>query len=162
LYSEDGKTIGASAVTIAEWFQLWLDMQEKGIVPSAEKSQSYDHDDHPSNPLVNEEAAFAWLLLGTEPEFEQHLGKSLEKAFLPEWGSEKEPYDVHGAMFWAMSSNTKYPEEAAKLIDFLENSPEVAEIFGTDRGIPANEDNMEIVVDIAEDHHVEEQVEFME
>src|SRR5699024_9291911 len=80
----------------------------------------------------------------------------------PEWGSEKKPYDVHGAMFWAMSSNTKYPEEAAKLIDFLENSPEVAEIFGTDRGIPANEDNMEIVVDIAEDHHVEEQVEFME
>src|SRR5699024_5552646 len=162
LYSSDGKSVGATKEALEDWFQYWLDMQKTGAVPSADKSQSYDHNDHPSNPLVKEEAAFAWLLLGTEPEFEQDLGKPVERAFLPEWGNEDKPYDLHGAMYWTMSSNTEHPEASAKLIDFLENDPEVAEIFGVERGIPANHDNMDLVAEKAEDHHVEEQVEFME
>src|SRR5699024_5066888 len=94
--------------------------------------------------------------------FEQDLGKPVERAFLPEWGNEDKPYDLHGAMYWTMSSNTEHPEASAKLIDFLENDPEVDEIFGVERGIPANNDNMDLVAEKAEDQYVEEQVEFME
>src|SRR5699024_8205902 len=81
LYSSDGKSVGATKEALEDWFQYWLDMQKTGAVPSADKSQSYDHNDHPSNPLVKEEAAFAWLLLGTEPEFEQDLGKPVKGLF---------------------------------------------------------------------------------
>ena len=44
------------------------------------------------------------------------------------------------SMYWAASSQSEHPAEAALLIDFLVNDPEVAEAFGTERGIPANEE----------------------
>ncbi|WP_423464382.1 ABC transporter substrate-binding protein [Promicromonospora sp. MS192] len=43
------------------------------------------------------------------------------------------------SMYWAGSSQSEHPAEAALLIDFLSNDPEVAEAFGTERGIPASE-----------------------
>nr|BFF21788.1 hypothetical protein GCM10025730_53090 [Promicromonospora thailandica] len=43
------------------------------------------------------------------------------------------------SMYWAASSQSEHPAEAALLIDFLVNDPEVAQAFGTERGIPANE-----------------------
>jgi len=44
------------------------------------------------------------------------------------------------SMFWAISSQSDHPAEAAKFIDFLLNSPEAAEILKTERGIPANKE----------------------
>ncbi|MGW7293832.1 ABC transporter substrate-binding protein [Streptomyces xiamenensis] len=40
-------------------------------------------------------------------------------------------------------ANTKHPEEAAKLIDFLVNSPEAGAIIGTDLGVPASQERLE-------------------
>ncbi|MBE6853798.1 MAG: carbohydrate ABC transporter substrate-binding protein [Ruminococcus sp.] len=37
---------------------------------------------------------------------------------------------------FAISENTKYPEECARLLDFILNDPEGAVIMGTERGIP--------------------------
>lgn len=43
------------------------------------------------------------------------------------------------SMLEAISAKTKHPEAAATLVDFLINSPESGEIFGTNRGLPASE-----------------------
>jgi multiple sugar transport system substrate-binding protein len=43
------------------------------------------------------------------------------------------------SMLHAISANTDHPEAAATLVDFLVNSPESGEIFGTNRGLPASE-----------------------
>ncbi len=40
------------------------------------------------------------------------------------------------ATMYAVSKNTSYPEESAMLLDFLLNSPEMAELQGTEKGIP--------------------------
>lgn len=39
----------------------------------------------------------------------------------------------------AAGANTEHPEEAAELLAFFANDPEVAEIFGTSRGVPADQ-----------------------
>ena len=44
------------------------------------------------------------------------------------------------SMYWAGSSQSEHPAEAALLIDFLVNDAQVAKAFGTERGIPANEE----------------------
>src|SRR5699024_12508730 len=49
-----------------------------------------------------------------------------------------------------------------KPIGFLENDRKVNEILGDERRITANHDNIDIEAEKEEDHHVEEQVEFME
>ncbi|WP_221583554.1 extracellular solute-binding protein [Microbacterium sp. G2-8] len=56
------------------------------------------------------------------------------------------PLDVEGAqdlylkpsMLHSVAESTDHPEAAALLVDFLINSPESGEIFGTNRGLPAS------------------------
>ncbi len=43
------------------------------------------------------------------------------------------------SMLHAISANTDHPEAAATLVNFLINSPQSGEIFGTNRGLPASE-----------------------
>lgn len=47
------------------------------------------------------------------------------------------------AMLHAISAETEHPEAAATLVNFLINSPEVGGIFGTNRGLPASETQLE-------------------
>ncbi len=43
---------------------------------------------------------------------------------------------VKPATMYAISANTEYPEESARLMDFLLNSAEMAELQGVEKGIP--------------------------
>ena len=43
------------------------------------------------------------------------------------------------SMLHAISAKTEHPEAAATLVNFLINSPQSGEIFGTNRGLPASE-----------------------
>ncbi|MFC8680242.1 ABC transporter substrate-binding protein [Microbacterium ureisolvens] len=43
------------------------------------------------------------------------------------------------SMLHTISANTEHPEAAATLVNFLVNSPQSGEIFGTNRGLPASE-----------------------
>ncbi|WP_106815102.1 ABC transporter substrate-binding protein [Microbacterium timonense] len=47
------------------------------------------------------------------------------------------------SMLEAVSAKTKHPAAAATLVNFLINSPESGEIFGTNRGLPASETALE-------------------
>ena len=42
---------------------------------------------------------------------------------------------LNSNMYWCISSNTQYPEETAKLLNYMINSTEAAAMIGTDRGI---------------------------
>ncbi|MBR6791929.1 MAG: carbohydrate ABC transporter substrate-binding protein [Ruminococcus sp.] len=46
---------------------------------------------------------------------------------------------IKPSLLYAISSNTKYPDEVATFMDFLLNNQQCAEILGTSRGIPASE-----------------------
>ncbi|MDC3417573.1 ABC transporter substrate-binding protein [Aquibacillus salsiterrae] len=161
LYSEDGKTIGMSKETLTSWFQYWLDLQEKGGVPTAEENSAYAHNDMSASPFIAGETAFNWLFLGTGGQYETALNKPIKRLLLPEYGNDNKPYPLHAAMFWTAAANTEYPEEAAKLIDFLENDPEVSKLFENDRGIPANSENMQLVAESTDNDTVRRQNEVM-
>jgi len=151
-----------SKETLTNWFKFWLELQEKGGVPSAEENAAYSHNDMTASPFIKGKTAFNWLFLGTEGQYEKYLGKPIERELLPEWGNDNHPYPLHAAMFWTMSSKTKHPDAAAKLINFLENDPEVAKLFKTDRGIPANLNNMKLVSESSDDDTIKKQIEFMQ
>lgn len=46
---------------------------------------------------------------------------------------------IKPSMLYAVSKNTRYPDEAAAFIDFLLNNEDCAVILGTSRGIPASD-----------------------
>ena len=45
---------------------------------------------------------------------------------------------IKPSLLYAISKNTKHPDEAAAFIDFMLNDEECAEILGTTRGIPSS------------------------
>ncbi|MTE24278.1 ABC transporter substrate-binding protein [Microbacterium sp. ZXX196] len=47
------------------------------------------------------------------------------------------------SMLHSVAATTEHPEASALLVDFLVNSPESGEIFGTNRGLPASETALE-------------------
>ncbi|PJJ70672.1 multiple sugar transport system substrate-binding protein [Diaminobutyricimonas aerilata] len=47
------------------------------------------------------------------------------------------------SMLHTISANTEHPEEAVELLNFLVNAPEVGAAFGTNRGLPASETQLE-------------------
>lgn len=48
-------------------------------------------------------------------------------------------------MLYSSGANTEHPEEAAKLISFLLNEPEVGKIFGTSQGVRADKEQRDAV-----------------
>ncbi len=58
--------------------------------------------------------------------------------FLTDGGGNSTGWMIKPSMLYAVSRNTKYPDEAAAFIDFLLNNGDCAEILGTTRGIPAS------------------------
>ncbi|AOY76080.1 ABC transporter substrate-binding protein [Clostridium formicaceticum] len=51
------------------------------------------------------------------------------------------------SMTFAINKNTKYPEAAAKFLNFLVSDPEATRILGTSRGIPANKAAEEVLLE---------------
>ncbi|EPZ52848.1 ABC transporter substrate-binding protein [Alicyclobacillus acidoterrestris] len=141
MYTPDGK-LAISKQTLTDWFTYWLDLQNKGGCPPAQVNASYDHSNTQESPFIKGETAFQYMFIGEELEYQQDLGKPIEHALFPDWADSGKPYTVHPAMYWAISSHTKYPDAAAKLVNFLENDPQVSKIFLNERGVTVNQDNL--------------------
>lgn len=57
---------------------------------------------------------------------------------MPSYGKNDKYGYLKPGMYWAMSSKTEHPAEAAMLIDYLINNEEAGKILGTERGLPSN------------------------
>lgn len=65
-------------------------------------------------------------------------GQDLRLMKLPRDGAENKPDYYKPSMYWAVSSQSDHPAEAAAFVDFMLNSDAATEILKTERGIPAN------------------------
>ncbi|QQE77913.1 ABC transporter substrate-binding protein [Alicyclobacillus sp. SO9] len=137
---KNGK-IGMSQQTLTNWFQYWLNLEKKGGVPSAQKSSSYTHSKLQDSPFVKKKAAFTYMPIGEGPTYQKLLGKPIQRVLFPDWNQSSKPYILHPAMYWTISSKSKHPAAAMKLVNFLENNPQVSKTFGNNRGVTANNKN---------------------
>ena len=46
---------------------------------------------------------------------------------------------INPATMWAISADTVHPEEAARLLDYLLNDPEMAKLQQTEKGVPVSD-----------------------
>lgn len=59
--------------------------------------------------------------------------------FLSDENGNNSGWMLKPALLYAISANTKYPDEAAEFLNFMLNDSEAAKILGTTRGLPASE-----------------------
>ncbi|WP_084078883.1 ABC transporter substrate-binding protein [Demequina sp. NBRC 110057] len=137
LFNEDG-TPGFDEARLAEFWESGADMRgEDGSGISQQKLEE-----------IYPVSGFGSALTASELTWDNfgagYLGELGES--YTELGLVAPPVTVEGAkdlylkpsMLHSVSASTEHPAEAAMLVDFLVNSPEVGAIFGTNRGLPAS------------------------
>jgi len=138
LYTADG-TLGVSKETVAEFFQTSLDLMANGGQPDASRSVEYQNAGPEGSLLGTNAGAMGVWWSNQLGALSDASGHDLELLRLPgESEFERTGMYFKPAMYYSVSAKSEHPEEAAKLVDFLLNDPEVAKLQLTDRGLPAN------------------------
>lgn len=138
LYNADG-TLGVSPETVAEFFQLSLDLMANGGQPDASRSVEIQNAGPEGSLLGTNTGAMGVWWSNQLGALSSASGHELELLRLPgESQYERTGMYFKPAMYYSVSATTEHPEESAKLVDFLLNDPEVAKLQLTDRGLPSN------------------------
>ena len=135
---KDGK-IAISEKTLAEFLQLTYDWTNNGVSGNANRwiannnTTGTDDTDFAKNLQAMKFATATSINSYTAATGTENI--SIE----PIPSDTKDAYTYMPAgMYWCISATTEHPAEAAMLIDYLINDEGVGQIFGTDRGVPAN------------------------
>ena len=141
LFTEEGE-LGFDESDLEEWFDLMERLRESGASTDPQTTSTLDQSMQNSGFALGKSAG-------------EFIAASITGAFVDTIGAEHvalAPYpsdtdrpglSMAGTNVAAVSPESEHPEVAAKLLDFLINDPEAAEILGLTRGIPLNTNNYE-------------------
>lgn len=141
LFTEDGEP-GFTQERLVEFWQAGQDLRDSGaVIPAQQLEEIYPVSGFDAARTVSE---MTWDNFGAG-----YLG-NLGEAYT-ELGLVEPPVFVEGAqdlylkpsMLHTIAATTEHPEAAATLVNFLINDPAVGEAFGTNRGLPASETQLE-------------------
>lgn len=136
LYGEDGDVTLDPAVLAALW-QYNLDLVASGGVESPAQSVESQSAGIEGGSLATGKIAMGFAYNTQITPLLAASGADLRLLQLP-GNAEAAANFIKPSMYWAISSQSEHPAEAATFVDFLVNHEAAADILGTERGIPAN------------------------
>ena len=146
IYDEQG-AVSLDPAVLAQWWTYVRGLMDTGATPRAERQAEFMGATLNQSGIVVGEAALqpqyntqVSSLQGVMPDAELALLQLPRDA-----GGEGPGTYYKPSMYWSVAASTEHPAEAARFLDFLANSPVAAEILGTDRGIPANPQQLEAI-----------------
>jgi multiple sugar transport system substrate-binding protein len=138
LYNPDG-TLGFTAQTLAEWWDLSLQQTEQGGTPPAEETIEIGATGPDESLLATNAGAMGQWWTNQLGAIAEASGRELLLLRQPgEFTGQRPGMFLKPAMSYSISAGTEHPQEAAMFIDFLLNSTDAGEITLNDRGLPAN------------------------
>lgn len=126
--------IGFSQKTLEDYWQYWADLRASGgaTPPDVTSEYAIGYD-----AVVAGVSASAFLFANQYASVQASTPNPLSITRLPSESKKPGQY-LRAAMNLVVSSQSKNPQEAAKLVDFLLNSEAANELLGIDRGLPSN------------------------
>jgi len=140
LYNTAGEVV-IRPETLTSWWEYLLDLTETGVAPSASAITERQAAGLAESFVATNAAAFATGWASQLTALQEASGEPLELLSIPT--SEDATADsayYKPSMYWSVSARTEHPAEAAVFLDYLLNSEDAADLLGTDRGVPANDD----------------------
>jgi multiple sugar transport system substrate-binding protein len=138
LYDADGN-IAIKPETIVSFWQQAQDWIKSGAAPSVEHIAEGTGAPLDQTDLTLGKLAMAFIPAGQLSAYSK--ASAGQDFVIGNWPTDADTKDgfqfIKPTMYWAASSKSEHPAEAAALINFLISDPEVAKTFGTDRGLPA-------------------------
>lgn len=139
LYTPDGK-VGISEQTLVDWWNMTLELRDAGATPPASQTAELTTQPAPEQSLIGRGLAamqFEWSNQLTA--LRKASGVELRLMRAPGESAGTQPgMWLQASQLYTINARSEHPEEAAKFVDFLVNSPEAGKIILADRGIPAN------------------------
>ena len=129
--------LGFTEKTLTDFWTYWESMRSSGAATSPDISTEYLGT--PYDAVIAKVAASTFLFVNQYESVTKNTPNPISVMRMPSEAKKPGQY-LRPAMNLVISKQTKHPAEAAKLIDFLLNSPEANKILGIDRGVPANGD----------------------
>jgi multiple sugar transport system substrate-binding protein len=136
VYSKDGEVTLDPAVLASLW-EYNLALVESGGVESPAQSVESQSAGIEGGSLATGKIAMGFAYNTQITPLLAASGADLRLLQLP-GNAEAAANFIKPSMYWAISSQSEHPAEAATLVDFLVNHEAAADILGTERGIPAN------------------------
>lgn len=141
MFTEDGE-LGFEESDLEEWFDLMEDLRDSGATTDPQTTSTLDQSMQNSGFALGKSAG-EFIAASITGAFVDTIGEEhVALAPLPS-DTEIVGLGMAGTNVAAVSPESEHPEVAAKLLDFLINDPEAAEILGLTRGIPLNTTNYE-------------------
>ncbi|MEK5235236.1 ABC transporter substrate-binding protein [Paenibacillus sp. FSL L8-0470] len=133
MYNAGGTALGYDDdKDLAEYFTLYKKWTDEGLVGSF-KGVSNDE----NHPVITGKTAFFSVSSNASTILSSKAGRTIKLLPLPKAG-DKEGRFIKPSMFLAVSSYSKYPEEAAKFINFFINNEAANDILKGERGVPVS------------------------
>lgn len=136
LYTAEGK-IAFTRDDVAAWFDLWDKLRKAGAVPPAEvgatitgKIEEFE--------VTRGLAAMSFANSNQIVAFQALNKNKLAISVFPRGKTGSSGQYIKPSMMMSISSRSKSPEEAAKVIQFLVSDPEAVKILGIERGVPGS------------------------
>jgi multiple sugar transport system substrate-binding protein len=136
---EDGG-LGFTQDDLAQWWGRAAPLHEDGTFLPAERLDQLEGVDAIGATETASEISWDNFLVRFS---EGTGGASLAMLPLPADDPENRGLFLKPSLMLSMAGGSEHPDEAAALIDFLTNDPEVGEIFGISRGVPASSSALE-------------------
>ncbi|MBE1515713.1 ABC transporter substrate-binding protein [Nesterenkonia halotolerans] len=156
LTTDEGE-IGVQAQDLVEYFEHIQELDQAGALPPAEVIEEDRAAGADQSLIARGEMGMIFGYSNLFPVLSAEAGQELSLLRLPSpTGQAQDSGMWHRAsMFLAAGANTEHPEEAQKFIDFFINSEASGLANLTDRGLPANTEVREAVVEELDGTEVE-------
>ncbi len=136
LYNADGQA-AFTKDDVAAWFDLWDKLRKAGSIPPADvgagntgKVEEYE--------VSRGLAAMSFVNSNQIVAFQAINKNSLAISPFPREKTGTSGHYIKPSQMMSISSKSKAPEEAAKLISFMVQAPEGVKILGIERGVPCS------------------------
>lgn len=130
----DGDGLAFTAKTLESYWDYWTEMRASGAATPADVTAETPT---PYDIFIAGKSASAFIMANQFGGVTSSVATPVGMTRMP--GEAKTPGQyLRTSMSIAAAANSKHPEEAAKLINFLLNNKEALAILGTERGVPAN------------------------
>lgn len=138
IYNEDGTGLGYDDDKLAaDFFQVLLDMQESGAMPSREFDASRGVVGLEDSLIVSKQAAMLMLWSNQTAAIATATpDRDLALTQTPSIQSGVEGIYLKPSMFFSIAASSQHPAEAAMFVDYFLTSEAANEVLAAERGVP--------------------------
>ena len=138
LFDKDGN-VSLKPETLAGMWKYGLDLTSSGASVKASTMVEDLTAGVTAGSFATGKAAMMGVYNTQITAIQQAVGANVQLLQMPRVGNTKANF-FKPSMYWAVSSQSKHPAEAAAFINFMLNEQKAADILKTERGIPANKE----------------------